>query len=68
MPTSDDFRACVCVYPGGQARRANVKCIHMMTKEQAQNALEADRAAYVPPELESEIVAYAKGVRSVIGA
>ncbi len=66
MPTSDDFRPCICVYPGGQVRRASVKYIHMMTKEQAQNALQADRAAYVPPELESEIVAYAKGVRSAI--
>ncbi len=66
MPVSDDFRPCVCVYPGGQVRKANVKYVRMMTAEQAQAALQADHAAYVPPELESEIVAYAKGVRSAI--
>lgn len=45
--TSDDYKPCVVVYPGGTIRRTNVLHIRMDTLEMAREKLRRDLAAWV---------------------
>ena len=45
--TSDDYKPCVVVYPGGQIRRANVLHVRIDSFEDAKRKLREDKAAWV---------------------
>ena len=45
--TSDDYKPCVVVYPGGQIRKANVLHVRMDTLDKAREKLSKDLAAWV---------------------
>ncbi len=45
--TSDDYRPCVVVYPGGAIRKANVLHVRMDTLEAAREKLRKDLAVWV---------------------
>lgn len=49
--TSDDYRPCVAILPGGVVRRCNVKHVSLMTAEQARTAIAANKAAFMPPDV-----------------
>ena len=45
--TSDDYKPCVVVYPGGQIRRANVLHVRIDSFEDAKRKLREGKAAWV---------------------
>lgn len=45
--TSDDYKPCVVVYPGGTIRKANVLHIRMDTLEEGKRKLKEDKAAWL---------------------
>ena len=45
--TSDDYKPCVVVYPGGQIRRANVLHVRMDSLDKAREKLRKDLAVWV---------------------
>ena len=45
--TSDDYKPCVVVYPGGQIRKANVLHVRIDSFEDAKRKLREDKAAWV---------------------
>ena len=45
--TSDDYKPCVVVYPGGQIRRANVLHVRMDSLDVAREKLRKDLAVWV---------------------
>ena len=45
--TSDDYRPCVVIFPGGKIRRANVLHTRLDTLETARRKLARDNAAWV---------------------
>ena len=45
--TSDDYKPCVVVYPGGQIRKANVLHIRIDSFEQGRRKLLEDKAAWL---------------------
>jgi len=49
--TSDDYKPCVAILPGGVVRRGNVKCVSLMTAEQVRAAIAANQAAFMSPDV-----------------
>jgi len=45
--TSDDYRPCVCIYPGGKIRKANILHIRLDSLETAKRKLAEDKAAWL---------------------
>ena len=45
--TSDDYKPCVVVYPGGAIRRANVLHVRIDNLDDARRKLKEDKAAWV---------------------
>ena len=45
--TSDDYRPCVCIYPGGKIRKANILHIRLDSLEAARRKLAEDKAAWL---------------------
>lgn len=45
--TSDDYRPCIVVYPGGTIRRANVLHVRMDSLEDGRRKLREDKAAWL---------------------
>ena len=45
--TSDDYKPCVVVYPGGQIRKANVLHVRMDSLDVAREKLRKDLAVWV---------------------
>ena len=48
--TSDDYRPCVALWPGGERRKASVYYIRLMDVETAVDALRGGRIAFVAPD------------------
>lgn len=49
MKTSDDYAQCLCVYPNGITRRANVLAVRLCCAAEAERRLRADYAATIAP-------------------
>lgn len=45
--TSDDYKPCVVVYPGGNIRKANVLHVRMDSLEDGKRKLAEDKAAWL---------------------
>ena len=48
--TSDDYKPCVVIFPGGKIRKANVLYTRLDSLETAKRKLAKDNAAWVSPE------------------
>lgn len=49
MKTSDDYAACLCVYPSGVTRRASVLAMRLCCAAEAERRLRSDYAATIAP-------------------
>ena len=49
MKTSDDYAACLCVYPSGVTRRASVLAVRLCGTAEAERRLRSDYAATIAP-------------------
>lgn len=47
MKTSDDYAACLCVYPSGVTRRASVLAVRLCGTAEAERRLRGDFAATI---------------------
>lgn len=45
--TSDDYRPCVCIYPDGKIRKANILYVRLDSLEGARRKLKDDKAAWL---------------------